>query len=198
MGLTHKLLRLTAPCIVQARFPSLVESGSERHETDSESEYLPSDDDQSLSDKTENTGVKVETVYDEEEDDGRSVFSDAEDMFPSASERAPPMSDQFQEAADRGEQAANNDKELPKRKGKPSQWVSQDFVNALFDDYNEDQLFDMMTNGQLPFSFVTAQMSAKAAIKRFGKAGEDAIIKELEQLVYRKVDGREEGKRPHS
>ena len=35
--------------------------------------------------------------------------------------------------------------------------------------------------------FLTEQMSAKCGSKKFGQAGVDAIQKELEQLLYRKV-----------
>ena len=37
------------------------------------------------------------------------------------------------------------------------------------------------------FNFLTEQMSAKRGLQQFGEAGADAIKKELEQLVYRKV-----------
>ena len=36
-------------------------------------------------------------------------------------------------------------------------------------------------------TMLTAQMSAKAGLKKFGEAGAEAITQELEQLVYRKV-----------
>ena len=162
-----------------------VESPDEDHDDESKSD--DDADDQSVPGCNENTGVEVETVYDSdyEDDDVDSVYSDAEEMFP----EKVPESDRFSEAADRGERAARNNEDLPKRESKRKNWASGDFVNAIFQEYDEDQLFDMMTSGKLhqTFSFVTAQMSAKAGIKRFGKAGEDAIIKELEQLVYRKV-----------
>ena len=44
------------------------------------------------------------------------------------------------------------------------------------------------------FAFVTEQMSAKRGLKLFGETGADAIMKELEQLVYRKVM---EGRKSH-
>mmetsp|Transcript_24362 Transcript_24362/g.34849 ORF Transcript_24362/g.34849 Transcript_24362/m.34849 type:complete len:93 (+) Transcript_24362:439-717(+) len=37
------------------------------------------------------------------------------------------------------------------------------------------------------FTFVTALMSTKASLKCYGQAGQQAILKELEQLLYRKV-----------
>ncbi|KAG7353371.1 hypothetical protein IV203_034640 [Nitzschia inconspicua] len=40
---------------------------------------------------------------------------------------------------------------------------------------------------QSQLTLLTMQMSAKAGLKQFGQAGADAIMKELEQLLYRKV-----------
>jgi Reverse transcriptase (RNA-dependent DNA polymerase) len=42
-------------------------------------------------------------------------------------------------------------------------------------------------DAQEMLSFLTAQMTAKAGLKYFGQDGTDAIMKELEQLLYRKV-----------
>ena len=44
------------------------------------------------------------------------------------------------------------------------------------------------------FAFVTEQMSAKWGLQLFGEAGAKAVMKELEQLVYRKVM---EGRKSH-
>ena len=37
------------------------------------------------------------------------------------------------------------------------------------------------------FNFLTEQMLAKAGLKEFGEQGAVSIMKELEQLLYRKV-----------
>ena len=44
-------------------------------------------------------------------------------------------------------------------------------------------------NGTLndTMALLTAQMSAKKGLKRFGNSGSDSIRKELEQIIYRKV-----------
>ena len=43
-------------------------------------------------------------------------------------------------------------------------------------------------------TFLTEQMTAKRGLKQFGSAGADAIMKELKQIVYRKVmEGRKSG-----
>ena len=52
-----------------------------------------------------------------------------------------------------------------------------------------ESLFTFMveedTDDMLPF--ITEQMSAKHGIKEFGTVGKEALMKELEQLVYHKV-----------
>ena len=43
-------------------------------------------------------------------------------------------------------------------------------------------------------TFLTEQMTAKRGLKQFGTASADAIMKELKQIVYRKVmEGRKSG-----
>ena len=51
------------------------------------------------------------------------------------------------------------------------------------------KVFEMLQQptSQKMFNFLTEQMSAKKELKRFGKQGAEAIKKELEQLVYRRV-----------
>ena len=58
------------------------------------------------------------------------------------------------------------------------------------------QAFSLMIedNTRDMFALVTEQMSAKQGLQIFGKAGAKAVIKELEQLVYRKVM---EGRKSH-
>ena len=45
----------------------------------------------------------------------------------------------------------------------------------------------MENDAEQVFNFLTEQMSAKRGLQQFGEAGAEAIKKELEQLVYRKV-----------
>ena len=45
----------------------------------------------------------------------------------------------------------------------------------------------MENDAEQVFNFLTEQMSAKRGLQQLGEAGAEAIKKELEQLVYRKV-----------
>ncbi|KAL7564112.1 hypothetical protein ACA910_012384 [Epithemia clementina (nom. ined.)] len=59
----------------------------------------------------------------------------------------------------------------------------------MLGDADPELVFNLMTgpDGDEMLSFLTEQMAASAGLKRFGKAGADAITKELEQLLYRHV-----------
>ena len=55
-------------------------------------------------------------------------------------------------------------------------------------DMDPNTIFELMSGKDAEdMSFVTAQMTAKAGLKYFGQDRADAIIVELEQLLYRKV-----------
>ena len=59
----------------------------------------------------------------------------------------------------------------------------------MFEDMDPNPIFELMSgeDEEEMLSFVTAQMTAKAGLKYFGQDGADAIMVELEQLLYRKV-----------
>ena len=62
-------------------------------------------------------------------------------------------------------------------------------VHAIFEDMDTELMFALLSGddeGDM-LSFIMAQMSAKASIKQFGKEGKEAIMLELEQLLYHKV-----------
>ena len=62
-------------------------------------------------------------------------------------------------------------------------------VHAIFEDMDTELMFALLSGddeGDM-LSFIMAQMSAKAGIKQFGKKGKEAIMLELEQLLYHKV-----------
>ena len=48
-------------------------------------------------------------------------------------------------------------------------------------------LFDLLGNHGYHYSFLIEQMSAKEGLRQFGQKGADALIKELQQLIYWKV-----------
>ena len=78
-----------------------------------------------------------------------------------------------------------------KREPKPTaeKDTAHDCVNAMFGDMEPETLLTLVTGEDESdmLSFVTAQMSAKAGIKQFGDKGTEAIMKEMEQLLHRKV-----------
>ena len=59
----------------------------------------------------------------------------------------------------------------------------------MFGDMDPETMFTFLTRDGLAamLSFLTTQMSAKQGLKQFGQARADAIMSELEQLVYQKV-----------
>jgi hypothetical protein len=59
----------------------------------------------------------------------------------------------------------------------------------MFEDMDPNSIFEL-TSGEDEedmLSFITVQMTAKAGLKYFGQDGADAIMVELEQLLYCKV-----------
>ena len=63
------------------------------------------------------------------------------------------------------------------------------YMTLLFGDKDPEAVFTFMMGDDADdvLCFLMEQMSAKHGLKLLGTAREDAIIKELEQLVYRKV-----------
>ena len=59
----------------------------------------------------------------------------------------------------------------------------------MFEDMDPNLIFELMSgkDEEDMLSFITAQMTAKARLKYFGQDGADAIMVELEQLLYCKV-----------
>ena len=71
------------------------------------------------------------------------------------------------------------------------------YVQTLFDSVDLDMTLELMQpeDTEDMLSFIMAQMSAKAGIKKFGEEGKKAIMIELEQLLYHKVmEGRDTNK----
>ena len=63
------------------------------------------------------------------------------------------------------------------------------YLLAVVERMDPDEVFSTMMQPSIDgmMSMLTEQMSAKKGLKHFGQRGADAIKKELEQLVYRKV-----------
>eukprot|EP00980_Cylindrotheca_fusiformis_P016286 scaffold4840_cov147-Cylindrotheca_fusiformis.AAC.2 len=97
--------------------------------------------------------------------------------FPGVDER-PTVYQEFQDAKRQGRMAAERNTGHPTRTTKPTHNNKYIYLVALMETLQpKDKLF----------SLVTAQMTATKGLKVFGEAGADAIKKELEQLIYRRV-----------
>ena len=124
-----------------------------------------------------------------------------EDSINDAGEKeddAPTLSDLFDQAADSGRLAASqqsNTHNLRKNRANTQDPSFQYFATAMQDLEPEAAFTLLMENdAEQVFNFLTEQMSAKRGLQQFGEAGAEAIKKELEQLVYRKVmQGRSAG-----
>ena len=64
-----------------------------------------------------------------------------------------------------------------------------EYLHTLFGSTDPETVFTLLTGRKLDhiLSFLTEQMSAKRGLRQFGNAGAQAIMSDLEQLVYRKV-----------
>ena len=64
-----------------------------------------------------------------------------------------------------------------------------EYIHTLFGSTDPETVFTLLTGRELDhiLSFLTEQMSVKRGLRQFGNAGAQAIMSELEQLVYRKV-----------
>ena len=64
-----------------------------------------------------------------------------------------------------------------------------EYLHTLFGSTDPETVFTLLTGRESDhiLSFLTEQMSAKRGLRQFGNAGAQAIMSELEQLVYRKV-----------
>ena len=111
----------------------------------------------------ENTGVGEQSIGIEEQED--------------IEETTDTVHEQFQRAVDDGVRRATDPSDQRQLRNNPKR-------------SKRDENFEYMMltgDGNRLFSFLTEQMSAKRGIKVFGEVGEEAIMKELKQLVYRNV-----------
>ena len=103
----------------------------------------------------------------------------------------PILSDCFEQAVNSGRLAVsqqNNTYNLRKNRMDTRDSSFQYFVSTIQDLEPEAAFTLLMGNdAEQVFNFLTTQMSAKRGLQQFGDAGAEAIKKELEQLVYRKV-----------
>ena len=84
----------------------------------------------------------------------------------------------------------------PRRHASKAKDPAFEYINSMFEDMEPETVFTMLMehDSSEMLSFLTEQMSAKRGLKHFGTAGAEAIMKELRQIVYRKVmEGRKAG-----
>jgi hypothetical protein len=93
--------------------------------------------------------------------------------------------DRFVQAEEAGRAAAGSNDNKPRTRST----VAQEFIHSMFKDMDPNLIFKLMSGEDKEdmLSFITAQMTAKAGLKYFGQDGADAIMVELEQLLYCKV-----------
>jgi Reverse transcriptase (RNA-dependent DNA polymerase) len=138
------------------------------------------DDDKSI----KNTGV--ETIDDDEsvKNTGVETIDDDEPIKNTGVQR-PTEYDCFVQAEEAGRAAAGSNDNKPRTRST----AAQEFIHSMFKDMDPNSIFELMSgkDEEEMLSFVTAQMTAKAGLKYFGQDGADAIMVELEQLLYCKV-----------
>ena len=96
--------------------------------------------------------------------------------------------DRFNEAMEQGFQLALEGGERPQRKRKGEQDAMYEYINLIFGDMEPEVAFTLLAGPDANnIMTLLTQMSAKKGLKYFGKSGADAIVQELEQLIYCKV-----------
>jgi Reverse transcriptase (RNA-dependent DNA polymerase) len=99
--------------------------------------------------------------------------------------QGPTEYNRFVQAEEAGRATAGNNDNKPRTRST----AAQEFIHSMFKDMDPNSIFELMSgeNEEEMLSFVTVQMTAKAGLKYFGQDGADAIMVELEQLLYSKV-----------
>ena len=141
-------------------------------------EQGPTNEDLEVDDETnqqphENTGVQTH--------DGMEAPGDG----------SPTLSDIFEQAADTGRLAASQHGSTCnlRKDRKSTRDPSFQYMITAIQDLEPEAAFALLMgdDSEQVFNFLTEQMSAKRGLQQFGEAGADAIKKELEKMVYRKV-----------
>ena len=168
-------------------------------------EYTVEKDDIDIDDADESTGVEdgVNSEINDNtgvgEDVAPTLEVDMDDESLADDDTHPTTeSSKFQQAvADRITRAYDgNDQRPPRRHVNKAKDPVFEYLNSMFEDMEPQMVFTMLMEhvSSEMLSFLTEQMSAKWGLKQFGTAGAEAIMKELKQIVYRKVmEGRKSG-----
>ena len=143
-----------------------------------------------------NEGLEVEDEMNQQSHENTGVQTP--ERMEAPGDEPPTLSDIFEQAADTGRLAASqHDSTRNLRKDRKStRDPSFQYMITAIQDLEPEAAFTLLMgdDSDQVFNFLTEQMSAKRGLQQFGEAGADAIKKELEQLVYRKVmQGRSAG-----
>ena len=148
-------------------------------------------EDDVISEVNDNTGVgdNIPARLEADTDDESSADEDPEPTTESS---------KFQQAVTDGITRAydENGHRPPRRHASKAKDPAFEYINSMFEDMKPETVFTMLMehDSSEMLSFLTEQMSAKRGLKHFGTAGAEAIMKELRQIVYRKVmEGRKSG-----
>ena len=100
----------------------------------------------------------------------------------------PTEEDAFRMAEQHGHEAAVSDQNMvrPQRTRRSTRSDDYDYSAAQLDTEYLDELIAKVKAGDV-INLLSAQMSAKKGLKGFGEAGANAIMNELEQILYQKV-----------
>ena len=126
----------------------------------------------------ENAAPMMESTVEDE-------LSDDEDTHPITE------SHKFDQAVADGKSRAidGNDQHPPRRQVNKVHDPAFDYLNMISEDMDHPMAFTMLMDHDSDeiLTFLTEQMTAKRGLKQLGDAGVDVIMKELKQIVYRKV-----------
>jgi hypothetical protein len=146
-----------------------------------ESNDVGSDDDD---ESVDNTGMENNDAGsdDDEESIENTGVGDDDESVENTGVHQPMEYKRFTQAEEAGRTAALNNDNKPRARST----VALEF---MFEDMDPNSIFELMSgeDEEDMLSFVTVQMTAKAGLKYFGQDGADAIMVELEQLLYCKV-----------
>ena len=148
-------------------------------------------EDDVISEVNDNTGVgdNIPARLEADTDDESSADEDPEPTTESS---------KFQQAVTDGiTRAYDENGHRPRRRhASKAKDPAFEYINSMFEDMEPETVFTMLMehDSSEMLSFLTKQMSAKRGLKHFGTAGAEAIMKELRQILYRKVmEGRKSG-----
>jgi hypothetical protein len=150
---------------------------------------VASDDD---NESIENTGVESVALDDSDNEsventgmESAAMDDDDESIKRNTGVHRPMEYKRYTQAEEAGRTAALKNNNKPRTRST----AAQEFIHSMFEDMDPNSIFELMSgkDEEDMLSFVTAQMTAKARLKYFGQDGANAIMVELEQLLYRKV-----------